>query len=115
MNPAQSPDSDPPGLAEALNRLWGQFLPQMFDRVAALEAAVAPLAAGTLSDPERQEANAAAHKLAGILGSFGVPEGTLLAREAETLCTCETETAAASAARLNEIVVELRVLIEHRK
>jgi HPt (histidine-containing phosphotransfer) domain-containing protein len=115
MNPAQHPDSEPPGLAEALNRLWCQFLPQMFDRVAALEAAVAPLAAGTLSDPEREEANDAAHKLAGILGSFGVPEGTLLAREAETLCVCQTETAAAGAARLTEIVAELRALIENRK
>ena len=115
MSSAQYPDSEPPGLAEALNRLWRQFLPQMLERVSALEAAAAPLAGGTLSDPGREEANDAAHKLAGILGSFGVHEGTLLAREAEAICTCGAEAAPTGATRLTEIVVELRVLIENRK
>jgi HPt (histidine-containing phosphotransfer) domain-containing protein len=111
------PQSDPQasGLAEALTRLWSQFLPQMYERVDAIERAVGPLANGTISDTQREEADAAAHKLAGILGSFGIPEGTILAREAETLCNCGPEDAKAASARLTEIVALLRNEIESRK
>jgi HPt (histidine-containing phosphotransfer) domain-containing protein len=115
MNPETPLNPEPPGLAEALNRLWQQFLPQMFDRVAFLEAAVTPLGEGTLTEAQREEANAAAHKLAGILGSFGLPEGTVLAREAEALCTAASDAAPAAAARLTEITVVLRAHIESRK
>ncbi|MGA9667772.1 MAG: Hpt domain-containing protein [Terracidiphilus sp.] len=115
MNLTSKPDTGSTGLADALNRLWGQFLPQMYERVDAIERAAGPLGNGTLSDAEREEANAAAHKLAGILGSFGVPEGTILAREAETLCGCGSEDAPAAAARLTEVAALLRNEIENRK
>lgn len=115
MNTIQQHDPEPPGLAEALTRLWSQFLPQMYDRVTAIEKAAKPLGNGTLSDAEREEANAAAHKLAGILGSFGLPEGTILAREAETLCSCGPDAAPEASARLTEIVALLRNEIESRK
>ncbi len=120
MNPTTQTDSDspgrePPGLAEALARMWVQFLPQMYDRVAALETAAGPMADGTLSDTEREEATAAAHKLAGILGSFGLPEGTNLAREAEALCGCKSDAAPAAAARVAEIAALLRDQINSHK
>jgi HPt (histidine-containing phosphotransfer) domain-containing protein len=95
--------------------MWVQFLPQMYDRVSALETAAGPMADGTLSNSEREEATAAAHKLAGILGSFGLPEGTNLAREAETLCGCKADAARAAAARITEIAALLRNEIESRK
>lgn len=115
MNVASHRRPDPPDLTEALGRLWRQFLPQMYERVAALETAAGPLAAGNLTDAQREEANSAAHKLAGILGSFGLPDGTELAREAEKLCSGEPGAAPAAAARLWEITVVLRYLIETRK
>jgi HPt (histidine-containing phosphotransfer) domain-containing protein len=95
--------------------MWGEFLPQMYDRVAALESAAGPLAAGNLSESEREEATAAAHKLAGILGSFGLPEGTNLAREAENLCSSKSDASPAAAARITEIVALLRDEIGSRK
>ena len=41
-------------------------------------------ASGTLTHAEQQQAAADAHKLAGVLGTFGLNEGTELAREAES-------------------------------
>jgi HPt (histidine-containing phosphotransfer) domain-containing protein len=70
-------------ISEALNQLWVKFLPQMEERIAVLDAANRALAAGSLSDEERLAAAGAAHKLAGVLGTFGLAEGTAMAREAE--------------------------------
>ncbi len=75
--------SQQPSMKEALDRLWKQFLPQIEERVAALESAATALAADRLSHDQREAAHAAAHKLAGVLGTFGLTKGTILAREAE--------------------------------
>jgi HPt (histidine-containing phosphotransfer) domain-containing protein len=103
-----------PALTEALDRLWKQFLPQTEERVAILEAANEALAAGKLSDHQRIEANAAAHKLAGTLGTFGLTKGTILAREAEILYS-GGETDPASLTQLREIAEQLKALVAARK
>lgn len=102
-------------LSEALDNMWTKFLPQMEERVAVLEAAEAALAAGKLTPSQRVEATSAAHKLAGVLGAFGLAKGTILAREAEILYGNEPETGPVSAARLPQIAVQLRNLLESRK
>ncbi|HEY1984367.1 MAG TPA: Hpt domain-containing protein [Terracidiphilus sp.] len=102
-------------LAEALDRLWVQFLPEIEQRVAIVESANAALAADRLSQDQRAGANAAAHKLAGVLGTFGLTKGTILAREAEIVYSGEPDTDPAAAARLSEIAGELRSLISNRK
>jgi HPt (histidine-containing phosphotransfer) domain-containing protein len=104
-----------PALAEAIEQMWAKFLPQMEERLSVLEAADIALAAGTLSINQRAEANAAAHKLAGVLGTFGLTKGTILAREAEILYSGEPETDPAMAAELKKITAQLRALIESRK
>lgn len=102
-------------LTEALDRLWIQFRPQIEERVAAMEAANTALAAGRLHDDQRAAANSAAHKLAGVLGTFGLTRGTILAREAEILYSGDVEAEAAIADRLTAIAVELRMLLADRK
>jgi HPt (histidine-containing phosphotransfer) domain-containing protein len=107
----------PAALTEALDRLWIQFLPQMEERVAALEAASGSLAAGTLSPDLCAEAHAAAHKLAGVLGTFDLTRGTILAREAEMLFCCgpETDPDPDAAVRLTAIARQLRTIVAGRK
>ncbi len=75
----------PPAMAEALARLWTKFLPEIEQRVALLEAAAQTLATGALTQQQREAAHAAAHKLAGSLGTFGLHRGTEIARQAEHL------------------------------
>ncbi|UWZ83306.1 Hpt domain-containing protein [Occallatibacter riparius] len=104
-----------PQIAEALKLLWLKFLPQMQERVAVLEGASSALQAGALSDGQRSAAGAAAHKLAGVLGTFGLTEGTSLAREAEQMFTADDLLDSAAAVRIAAITNQLADLIRtHR-
>jgi HPt (histidine-containing phosphotransfer) domain-containing protein len=102
-------------LNQALDRLWARFLPQMEERVSILEAAAAVFSANQLSLTEQQDANAAAHKLAGVLGTFGLTRGTVLAREVEIMYSREGGPDRSLADRLTAIAAELRRIIESRK
>lgn len=102
-------------LTDAINRLWERFLPQMRERVVTLEAAASAFAAGKLTAAQHAQANDAAHKLAGALGSFGLTRGTVLARELEILYARESGPDPAMAAQLTRTAAELRSMIENRK
>ena len=102
----------PPAMLEALGRLWTKFLPEIENRMAILESAARSLESGSLSADEREAAHQAAHKLAGVLGTFGLHHGTELARQAEIGFSDETP---ASASELSTWVAELRLLIDQRK
>jgi len=102
-------------LSEAMNRLWQKFLPQMEERVTTLQSAAARLASGdSLSEEERGHAGAEAHKLAGVLGTFGLKDGTELAREAEGLFEGSLDADPAVVTRLTSIAERLKALIANR-
>jgi HPt (histidine-containing phosphotransfer) domain-containing protein len=104
-----------PSLTEAMSRLWLKFLPQIVDRVATLETAAAALSEGILTSAQREDAVLAAHKLAGVLGTFGLAEGTALAREAEIFYSQTGSLSGADSQRLLEASVQLRNMIASRK
>jgi HPt (histidine-containing phosphotransfer) domain-containing protein len=99
-------------IADALKLLWQKFLPQMRERIAVLEDANCALEAGSLSEEQRAAAGAAAHKLAGVLGTFGLAEGTNLAREAEDICTSDLPIDDLASSRLHSITEQLLKLIQ---
>lgn len=105
----------PPEMKEAIDRLWAKFLPEMEERVAILQAAAVAFAAGQLSEAQQAAANTAAHKLAGVLGTFGLTRGTVLARELEILYSQENDSDPAIAAQLKALAAELRTLVENRR
>ncbi len=102
-------------LAAALDRMWVQFLPQTRERVDVLEKAAAEFAAGHLTLEGHETASAAAHKLAGVLGTFGLTRGTVLARELEILYARDTGPSPELAQQLAASAAELRAMIEERK
>ncbi len=104
-----------PDLAAAMNRLWLQFLPLLDERVTVLEDAAAALAKGTLTLIAREQATAAAHKLAGVLGTFGLAEGTMLAREAEATYSGALQADHATAERQIAIAAQLRAMLATRQ
>ena len=104
-----------PSLAEAMDRLWAQFRPQLEERVSTLESAAAALAQGTLVPTQREHASSVAHKLAGVLGTFGLDEGTSLARETELAYSGDHHADFAAAARLSQIASQLRAMLAGRK
>ena len=102
-------------LNQALDGLWVKFLPLIEERVGLLESAAAACAAGRLSIEQQQAAGAAAHKLAGVLGTFSLTEGTVLARELETMYSQPGASDSALGARLISIAAELRLIVRNRK
>jgi HPt (histidine-containing phosphotransfer) domain-containing protein len=87
----------------------------MQERVAILEAAAAAFTSGDFPTKQHEAANDAAHKLAGVLGTFGLTKGTVLARELEMMYSRDGGPDPDLAVRLNEIAAELRVIVENRK
>ena len=102
-------------IGEAMDRLWERFLPDIEARVAVLEHAAAAYAQGKLTATDCQQASAAAHKLAGVLGTFGLLEGTTLAREAEALYLTGFLDTAIVHQRPMELASQLRATIATRK
>lgn len=100
-------------LTEALDRMWAKFLPQIEERVGLLESSAAAFSAHELSVHQREAACAAAHKLAGVLGTFGLTRGTVLSRELEIMYS--TQIGPSLAARLIELAAELRTIVANRK
>ncbi len=87
----------------------------MEERVALLEAANHALAADKLSKDQRIEANSAANKLAGTLGTFGLTKGPVLAREAEMIYSGDAEPDPTSLPRLQEIAEQLKAIVASHK
>jgi HPt (histidine-containing phosphotransfer) domain-containing protein len=101
-------------LSAALDRLWTQFLPQMQERIGILEAAARAFADDDLSIEQHEAASAAAHKMAGVLGTFGLTRGTVLARELEILYSQQNGPDPNMAKQLAEAAAELRTIVQSR-
>jgi len=99
-------------LSAAIDKLWIRFLPEIRARVELLQAAATDRGH---SAALREEAVAAAHKLAGALGTFNLERGTDLAREYELLAGRSDLPDDAASARLMAIATELGMIVEGRK
>lgn len=102
-------------VSAALDRMWTQFLPQTKDRLVVLESAAQALAAGPMTLEQHQEAQSAAHKLAGGLGMFGLTRGTVLARELEVIYSRQPDFDPELAQQVAEVTRQLRAIIESKK
>ncbi len=67
-------------LDDVVAALWEEARPRTLERVATLEDAVASLMMGELDAASLDAARREAHKLAGALGTFGMPDGSTRAR-----------------------------------
>jgi HPt (histidine-containing phosphotransfer) domain-containing protein len=119
MDPTAKPDAlaeknpaSNENLSAAINQLWFRFLPEIRKRVELLQSAAAD---NGHSATLREEAVAAAHKLAGALGTFDLERGTDLAREYELLAGRDEALDAATSEQLVAIAAELRVIVDARK
>jgi len=88
----------------------GQFSDLIRDRMAQLDRAAAALQTGTLSAALRREAQAAAHKLSGSLGMFGVTDGSRLSQQLEA--ALEAAGATTHADHIQATVTQLREIVE---
>ncbi len=102
-------------ISETLDRMWVRFLPDIRQRISVLEVAATAAAADKLTGQLRREAHSAAHKLAGILGTFGLMLGTDLARRFEVEFSGEPGPDPSQGKALETVAAEIRAMIETRK
>ena len=103
-------------LARQMQLLWKEHRAEFVERVQTIEAARESLENGeALSFAERAEAASSAHKLAGVLGVFGLKEGTQAARNIENLLTDdETDLGRHLTKQLDPHITALRAAIASR-
>ncbi len=70
-------------LADLLNEAWREYRDEITARVEAVRGAIVLAEQAGLDDEKRAAANSAAHKLAGVLGTFGLKEASRAALEIE--------------------------------
>lgn len=93
-----------PSLDESLQKLWEKARVTALERVDALEQAILLLMERRLSQDAQREAERHAHKLAGLVGTFGYHEGTRLARAMEGLLAQDPPHASAALLLSNDVV-----------
>jgi HPt (histidine-containing phosphotransfer) domain-containing protein len=101
-------------LQQLLLKLWVNSKATIAERLETIRRAQTQLANNSLNSATRSEAADAAHKLAGILGTFGLPEGTELARQVEEGLHATNPSEGLSADRLDVLVKRLAALIDKK-
>jgi HPt (histidine-containing phosphotransfer) domain-containing protein len=100
-------------IAAAIERVWAQRRLAVFDQIEVIEAAINDLRQGRWADEQREPALRESHKLAGSLGTFGFSQGTNIAREMESILARGLAIEDIDAARLSELLAELRQELRH--
>lgn len=97
----------------ALRMLWEKYRTRNRDRFQVVEAAIVALQNGSLPDDLRQQAQIAAHKLAGALGVFEFPQGSRLALELEQFFRSGHSPNAQELQHLTELAAHLNAELRH--
>lgn len=99
-------------VTSALGQLWPRAKGNMLERIGVLEQAARAASDGRLVGALRQRAADEAHRLAGALGTFGLGEGTRIARELETRYAGGEFLTRTHGAALAEAAGQLRAMVE---
>jgi DNA-binding response OmpR family regulator len=109
---AYSADSVQQQTQSSINHIWHRFKDRISAQVGLLEQAVIALWQKELDQDLQQQARQEAHTLAGSLGTFGLPEGSRLARQIEHLFQAEQPLSEDEAVNLRDWVMSLRYEVE---
>jgi CheY-like chemotaxis protein len=96
-----------------VQQMWGNFKESLGSQMTLFEQAIAQLSTGTLDSELRSSAEAQAHRLIGSLGSFGLPQGSEVARQIEQLLRLES-LGHNEAGQLEDLVGQLKQAIENK-
>jgi HPt (histidine-containing phosphotransfer) domain-containing protein len=104
--------SDPAAiLAARLADLWRKSRPAILERMATLHATQEALAANPEDVEARTRGREAAHKLSGVLGTFGLPQGSELAATLEEILKNDQPLSASEVIAIATEVANLEVVI----
>ncbi len=109
-----TPITPKPNPHQLLADIWYRHRDQMIDRVANIERVITELQARCLTNEVRLQAWHSAHTLAGALGTFGLPNGSQVAKKIELLLDRNTDVTLADIPQLQGGVDELRREIDRK-
>ena len=112
ISPDENGQNQEQKLQSMISALWDRSRHTVVERAALLRTAGDLLAHNRLDEATQMNAVDSAHKLAGVLGTFGLPRGTDLAREAEVLFGQSTKPGKMEIERLQVLLAELTHLID---
>src|ERR1700679_4357011 len=98
------------GIENVLTEVWRRSGPLLEERLTAIELAVDGLSEGSAEPTVVKAGREQAHMLAGVLGTFGLDRGTVLARDLEE--HLGRPRARDEAARLDHVAAELRAVVD---
>jgi len=98
-------------IASRLAELWQTSRPTILERMLALHTAEEALAANPLDQEARDRGREAAHKLSGVLGIFGLPQGSELASALEETLKSPEPLLPSDLATLKTRIAELDAVI----
>jgi DNA-binding transcriptional MocR family regulator len=98
-------------LEKMLQALWVNSRQTIDERVESIREVYTQARAGALDHATRQLGSQAAHKLAGVLGTFSLPRGSEIGRSIEELLEQTGKLTTADVAQLGEWVTELETVI----
>jgi HPt (histidine-containing phosphotransfer) domain-containing protein len=98
-------------LQAAMAQVWQKSLPLLRERVSTLERALTAVQNNQLTPELRSNAALEAHRLAGLLGTFGYPEGTDAARMFEMVFDSDAILQPNLAETLAPALVTLRAIV----
>ena len=113
-SPHSTPEEVTGKLHELLTNLWSRSQQTIGDRLNVLHASHRTLRATPTDTGARRAGADAAHKLAGILGTFGLPAGTEVARRIEVLLDSSATLRKFELDTLQHSIVQLQQLIEEK-
>ena len=101
-------------IAARLTELWRSSRPTILERLEVLHSACASLTQNPLNTDARAEGLEAAHKLSGVLGVFGLPQGSEIASSIEFLLKSGEPLTAEDLSALRDSVADLSAVIASR-
>jgi diguanylate cyclase (GGDEF)-like protein len=110
--PPAAQDSAGPALQGRLAEIWTRTRDRVLERVDLLDQTGVALLEGSLTAGLRKQAENAAHKLAGLLGTFGLAAGSRFARELERSLRSSGPGTELQARRFSECVAALRLEVD---
>jgi HPt (histidine-containing phosphotransfer) domain-containing protein len=110
--PQAAPEEVTGKLHDLLATLWSRSRETISERLDVLRATHRALRANPADKNARRAGADAAHKLAGILGTFGLPEGTNLARHAEVMLESAAPIRPFDLESLQKAIDQLHLMIE---
>ncbi|MGL6345084.1 MAG: response regulator, partial [Waterburya sp.] len=105
--------TQPIEISQKIAHAWSTFKDTSWQRLDILEQLTTALAASQISPELYTEAQSSAHKLAGSLGTFGFPQGSVIAKQIENLLV-DNLSEQVNFDQIGELVTSLKLELQHQ-